>query len=232
MNKRQEKGKSELLTHRVVTVLLYAIAFGISHYVLTLSYEEKNSTLLLVVSTGAILATFGSALSSIGGVWERDLHDRVLTNIDILYVDILKQKKWRRWPFLARTSTTKNLDGKKIEQNLENAKLPLNVGTHHIEVDLPTVLEDFFDLPVIKNTYKIIRFRIAASTTLLKGKDVRVDTATGLDASDEFMAYQCIYSAWVSVFKFRCFRYLVHFGSALTISGTVSTILYVLRINT
>ena len=199
---KKEKRKPELFIHRLFTALLYAMAFSISYWILKLSYETPDASLLLIISTGAILATFGSALSAIGGTWERDLHDRVLTNIDVLYVDILKQEKWRRWPFLARTSRTKRLDGTRLVENLENAKLPLNVGTHHIEVDIPTVLEDFFDLPVLKNTYDIVRFRIAASTTLMKGKDIHVETATGLKPSDEYMAYECICSVWLSVFKF------------------------------
>lgn len=231
MSTKKTEKRPELFVHRLFTALLYLLAFSISYYVLKLSYEDPKVTLLLIISTGAILATFGSALGAIGGVWERDLHDRVLTNIDILYVDILKQEKWRRWPFLARTSRRKQLDGTQLVQNLENAKLPLNVGTHHIEIDVPTVLDDFFDLPVLKNTYKIVKFRIAASTTLLKGKDIQVKTATGLDSSDEYMAYECICSVWLSVFKFRCFRYLVHFGSALTIFGAANTFLYVLLIN-
>lgn len=229
MNPKKEKKESELFTHRIITLLIYAVAFSISYYVLKLSYQEKNSTLLLIISTGAILATFGSALSAISGVWERDLLDKVLANIDILFVDILKQEKWRRWPFLPRSSNTKQLDGTKLIQNLKNPELPLNVGTHHIKIDIPTVLEDFFDLPVIKNTYKIFRFRIAASTTLLKGKDVQVTTATGLDGSDEYMAYECIYSVWLSVFKFRALRYLIHFGSSLTIFGTLITLYYVFQ---
>ncbi|MEI6268267.1 MAG: hypothetical protein WCP01_05240 [Methylococcaceae bacterium] len=224
----REKKKPELQIHRLLTALTYTVAFYICYYVIGLSYEDKNSSLVLIISTGAILATFGSALSSIGGVWEKDLLDRVMTNIDILYVDILKQEKWRRWPFLPRSSQRKQLDDSKLVQNLENARVPLNVGTHYIEVDLPSVLEDFFDLPVLRNTCKMVRFRMAASTTLLKGKEIHVQTATGLNPSDEYMAYECIYSIWLSVFQFRLFRYLIHFGSALTVFGASNTLIYVL----
>ena len=223
----KEKQSRELAIHRLGVTLLYVAALYTAYFVVGLAYGDRASSLVLIISTGAILATFGSALSAIGGVWERDLLERVITNVDILYVDILKQEKWRRWPFLPRSAKRKQLDGNHIAQNLSNPKLPLNVGTHHIEVDIPTVLEDFFDLPVIKNTLKLLRFRIAASTTLLKGKDVHVQTATGLNASDEYMAYECVQSIWLAVFQFRVFRYVIHFGSALTIWGSIVTVGFV-----
>ncbi len=223
----KEKPKIELSVHRLTVVLLYVLALATAFVIVGLAYNDPDSSLVLIISTGAILATFGSALSAIGGVWERDLLERVITNIDILYVDILKHKKWRRWPFLPRSCKRKQLDGNHIVQNLSNPSLPLNVGTHHIEVDVPTVLEDFFDLPVLKNTIRLLRFKIAARTTLLKGKDVHVETATGLKASDEYMAYECIHSTWMSVFKFRVFRYIIQFGTALTIWGALVTVGYV-----
>lgn len=223
----KEKPKRELAVHKLTVALLYVLALATAFLIVGLAYHDPNSSLVLIISTGAILATFGSALSAIGSVWERDLLERVITNIDILYVDILKQEKWRRWPFLLRSSSRKQLDGNHLAQNLSNPTLLLNVGTHHIEVDVPTVLEDFFDLPVLKNTIKLLRFRIAASTTLLKGKDVHVETATGLSASDEYMAYECIHSTWMSVFQFRVCRYIIQFGSALTIWGAIVTAGYV-----
>lgn len=224
-----KKNVSILSVHRFCVFIIYFIAFVFSYYLLKLTFEESTTTRLLIISTGAILATFGSALGAIGSVWERDLYDSVLTNVDILYVDLLKKKKWRRWPFIPRISRRKLLDETKIVQKLENDKLPLNVGTHQIEIDIPTVLADFFDLPVLENTYKILRFRSAASTKNLNNKQVNAKESTVLDSENEYMAYECIHSVWLSVFKFRCFRYVVHFGSALTISGAVNTLYYVVQ---
>ncbi len=229
---KQEEKNNELIKHKIIVFSLYAISLVISYKILYWASIEKNSTLVLLISTGAIIATFGSALSSIGGIWERDLLERVLENTDILFTDILKQERWRRWPFLSRTRVSKQLDGSKIVANLSNATVPINVGTHHIKVDVPTVLDDFFDLPLRKNAYTLYRYRAAASTTLLKGKDEQasVVTATGLNPSDELMAYENLYSSWAAILKFRLFRYISHLGSSLTVFGTVLTIFYCIKI--
>ena len=38
------------------------------------------------------------------------------------------------------------------------------------------------------------------------------------------MAYECMYDIWKAVLKFRVARYIVHFGSGLTISGAVMAV--------
>ncbi|WP_318518442.1 hypothetical protein [Photobacterium leiognathi] len=230
--KDQQKRKLELGLHKLFTLSLYVISFGLTYFILNLAINDDNSTIVLIISSGAIVATFGSALSAIAGMWERDLLERVLENTDILFADISKSEKWRRWPFIPRSRVSKQLNGDKIVTNLTNAQFSLNVGTHHITVDIPTVLDDFFDLPVIKNTYTLCRYRSAASTTLLKGKseNVTVETASGLEPFDEYMAYENLYSSWVAIFKFRLFRYLGHFGASLTILGALLTLFYCVKL--
>ena len=104
---------------------------------------------------------------------------------------------------------------------LSNPELPLDVGTHIINVDLPTVLEDFFDLPLIKNTKNLIRFHRAAHTARIRKPKDKKNKDTGLKPSDEYMAYECMKDIWVSVLKFRFSRYVIHFGAGLIISSVV-----------
>ena len=218
----------ELTTHRVITSFLYILGFYISLRTIGLAYAENNTTIVLIISTGAILATFGSALSTIGCTRERDLLERILTSIDILFTDILKQNKWRRWPFLQRSERTKTLNGNTIHQHLKNPKIPLNVGTHEIAIDIPTVLEDFFDLPLLQNVYQLAQYRKAARTTLLGSNINTARSSLSLPPGDEYMAYECIYSTWKSITEFRLFRYLIHFGAGLTLFGGLVTLHFVL----
>lgn len=206
--------------HYGTIVVLYTAALLTSYRVLSLPEAQKD--LVTLLSTGAILATFGSAIGAIGLIWQDDLVARVKLNIDIFYRDIIKQEApWRRWPFLARTSRKKLLNGDSLQQKLSNPEVTLDVGTHVIKVDFPTVLEDFFDLPLIKNCWQLWWYRKAAYTVYGRKKQDTINADTGLTPSDGYMAYECMFDIWKSIFKFRIFRYIVHFGSGLTIFGAL-----------
>ena len=188
--------------HYEMIVLLYAVALFVSYRVL--SWPEAQKDLVSLLSTGAILATFGSAIGAIGLIWQDDLLERVKLNVDILYRDIIKQETpWRRWPFLARFDRRKLLNGHSLQQNLTNPEVRLDVGTHDIKVDLPTVVDDFFDLPLIKNYWQLWRYRTAAYTVYGRKNQDTINADTGLTPSDEHMAYECMFDIWKSIFRFR-----------------------------
>lgn len=228
-------GKEKLVTdnknnhlriHYEIVLLLYLVATLISFKILSLPDAQKN--LVSLLSTGAILATFGSAIGAIGLIWQNDLLERVRLNVDILFKDILKQDNpWRRWPFLPRSGKRKLLDGSSHHVSLSNPEVPLDVGTHVIKIDLPTVLKDFFDLSLFKNCYPLIRFRSSAHTTFGRKTKGEISQDTGLEPSDEYMAYECMYDIWMAILKFRVTRYILHFGSGLTISGALIVVIYV-----
>ncbi len=232
INSNPKKGKSgshnHITGHYLVVVVLYAVAVFISYW--TLSLPETQKDLVTLLSSGAILATFGSAIGAIGSVWQNDLLERVRLNVDILLKDIYKQENpWRRWPFLPRSGKRKLLDGGSHQFELSNPEVPLDVGTHVIKIDLPTVLEDFFDLPLFKNCWPLFRFRDSAHTVFGRKQKDEINPDTGLTPSDEYMAYECMFDIWKAVFKFRVSRFIVHFGSGLTIAGTVTACLYVAK---
>jgi len=228
-NKKRDLTKnncSHLRLHYLVISLLYVTGILIAYKTLSLPGATKD--LVALLSSGAILATFRSAIGAIGQIWQNDLLERVRLNVDILYKDIIKQDDhWRRWPFLPRSGRTKLLDGNSHHLTVSNPKIPLDVGTHVLKVDLPTVLEDFFDLPLIKNFWPLFRFRNSAHTTLNRKTEGEKDPATGLEPTYEYMAYECMFDIWKSILKFRIARYVVHFGSCLTIAGAAMSGFYV-----
>ena len=184
--------------------------------------------MIALLSTGAIFATFGSAISTLGSVWERDLLERVMLNVDILYKDILRQEiPWRRWPFLLRSGKRRLLDDSIHLGTLSNPEVPLDVGTHVIRVALPTVLEDFFDLPLRRNFMLLAKFRAASGTTFARRKKGAIGVETKMERSDEFMAYECLHDIWRSILSFRIARYTTHFGAGLTIAGAMVTVFHV-----
>lgn len=225
-NEKSEK-KDHLKFHYWIVSIIYLLAFFIAYKVISSCESQKD--LVTLLSTGAIFATFGSAVCAIGLVWQGDLLERVKLNVDIFYRDILKQEiPWRRWPFLPRRQTKKTLDGSSQLLTLTNPQVPLDIGTHVLTVDLPTVLEDFFELPVIRNFQQLYRFRSSARTVVGNKKKDEIHEVTKLSPSDGYMAYECLFDIWYSVLKFRVARYVVHAGSGLTIAGTLITTIFVL----
>src|SRR5690606_37631474 len=133
---------------------------------------------------------------------------RVSLNVDILYKDIFGAEAWRRWPFLLRGGERKLFGGHVQAVQLQNPQFPLHVGSHSIEIQIPTVQEDFFDLPVFKNLVPLVRFRTAAHTTIANA-DQETPFPNQLKPSDQYIAYECLTDIWLTVLIFRIGRYVV-----------------------
>ncbi|WP_343787751.1 hypothetical protein [Dokdonella soli] len=198
---------------------MYAIATWLAYALL--SIPAAHASFIASLSSAAILATFGSAIATIGSLWTGDYANRATLNVDILFRDILKQDAWRRWPFLLRGGKKKLFGGNIQQVELRNPKIPLNVGSHDIEVLVPTVKADFFDLPLFKNVVPLLRFRAAAHTTIINSPQDDVFPKNQLKPVEQYFAYECLTDIWWSVFVFRTARYVVHFGAALTIASAV-----------
>lgn len=236
MSERAEKSPTKetrssfhhLRVHYGLVALLYTVGFFVA--VRVFSLPESQGSLVTLLSSGAILATFGSAIGAIGLIWQTDLYERVRLNVDILYRDILEQETpWRRWPFLPRSAKRKLLNGDQHQLTLSNPEVPLDVGTHVLNIHLPTVMEDYFDLPLFKKFWPLLKFRSSAHTVFGRKKKDEKNPETGLTPSDEYMAYECMLDIWSAIFKFRLSRYVIHFGSGITIFGACVAGLYAVQ---
>jgi hypothetical protein len=148
------------LTH--VTLIL--ICFIIIHWV----FKTAITDLVLsnTIALGSIFSTFGAAIISIFMVIENDKYTRIMANVDILFKDILKINKWRRWQFLDRKAHGKNLDNTKMEMKLDNPDVIFNIGSHLFGVHIPTVLEDVYDLSAYRTLWKMYKYKKHFFTTV------------------------------------------------------------------
>lgn len=216
---RIDPSNNYLRRHYLVLMLIYIFAIFLSYGLL--SVPAAHVDFVASLSSAAILATFGSAIATVGSLWVGDRSRRIVLNVDILFRDIFKQEAWRRWPFLLRSGQKRLFGGLATAMRLHNPKLPLHVGSHEIEILIPTVQEDFFDLPLFKNLIPLLRFRTAAHTTIANADKEIIFPSNQMKPMDQYMAYECLTDIWVSVFIFRSARYVVHFGAALTISSVI-----------
>ena len=219
-----KKEKNYLTIHRFFVFLLLCITIILSYFIFNLL--KSKISIETILSTGAIVATFGSAMSAIGSLFEKDLTKRVFLNIDILYRDILKDEEpWRRWPFLKRKDKSLLLNKNKLQSSLKNPKIPLDVGTHKIEVELPTVQEDFFDLGLFKNYFNLFRYRRAAKTYYFRKKEEKKENET--DGFDYLMEYECLFDIWKSIYLFRISRYILIIGVGFIFSSIMNTVYFI-----
>jgi hypothetical protein len=208
--------------HTFILIPLYLITTIISYLIISHPESVKNLTTLL--SAGAILATFGSAINSIGSTLERDFYERARLDIDIFYKDIKKQDNpWRRWPFLARTNLHFLSNGNQLKANLKNPQIPFDVGSCKINIELPTTLEDFFDLSIKRNLILLYKHKNDALEVYANHKNNNSPT----DPINEYMAYLCLYDAWKTILNFRLARYVLHFGSGLTLSSALVVVFFI-----
>lgn len=212
--------------HKLLIIFAYFIAFILGYSVLSL--KEISGEFIKLLAGGAIFATFGSAIFSIGTLIERDLMEHIKLNIDILFKEIYKQKNpWRRWPFISRYRKHKiNNNGEILTIELGNPVLVLNIDkTKILYIDTPTSLKDFFDLPLIKNIWSLFRFHKNAETRIVEQNSNKINKKSGLKPFEEYTAYLCLYNTWFSILRFRLTRYSIHFGIGLVITSIITVLL-------
>lgn len=202
---------------RVFSIILFVILIFFLHLVFKKSISEYE--LSSIISLGAILSTFGSALLAVAQVIEKDRYDRILRNVDIYFNDIAKGKPWRRWQFLKRTTKFKVFNNDIIQTSLQNPDIVFDVGSHNIEIYLPTVLEDFYDLPSFYCLYTMIKNKKHFFTNAVKEK---ID----LEGPSGYMGWCCLYDIWKSVWIFRVSRLITYSGIIIIFSSIAFTIYY------
>jgi hypothetical protein len=128
--KRKKPTNYYLFVHRTIIFFLYVSAIWLAYRILSIPIAHES--LIASLSSAAILATFGSAIATVGSLWTGDYASRISLNVDIFFRDILKQDAWRRWPFLLRGGTKRLFGGDTQNVELHNPKISLYVGSHDI----------------------------------------------------------------------------------------------------
>lgn len=213
------KVKREKRIVAIYIILSFSLLIWFLSFIFKQAISDSERNFSNIISLGAIIATFGSALIAVGQVIERDKYDRILRNVDIYYKDIAKEKPWRRWQFLNRTSKSRVYGNNVIQTTLQNPNMRFDVGSHEIEVYLPTVLEDFYDLPAFECYYVMAKNKKHFLTNATKNN---ID----LDGPSGYMGLCCLYDIWKSVILFRLSRYITKTGILIILSSIMFTVYY------
>ncbi len=177
---------------------------------------DKN-VLSDTIALGSIFATFGSSLVAIFSLIMGSYYDHFLLNMKILYEELEPNNGWKRWPFIKRYSHKRLFNREQSYQVLENSTITFDVGSHQITVELPTIKEDFFDLPNWKY-WKLMKDneKNFESTVYKKGGDI----------PKALMVWDCIYDNYSSVLHYRIARMFVVIGEEYIFSSIIWAFCY------
>jgi hypothetical protein len=202
-----------LTVYKIDIIVTYAIVFYASFKIFK---KIGTADYLPVLNTAAIIATLGAAVIAVTSILLSDFKERVTVDIDILFKDVLKQSNpWRRWPFLKRHSKKILPNGNSTEFNLTNPNIDFDLSYKNISIPIPTVFEDFFDLPIIDRFLTMVFHKKEFYNYVLQYEN---------DSTDKIIKFDCL----LDIMKFGsgivCLRYILHFG----VSAVVASIFYLL----
>jgi len=208
---------NSLQIHRLIIFLVYifSITLCIILFKMIKQTVNNNSDINFILTSGALFATFGSAIVGLSLVFHSDFQKRIELNLNILYKEIYKQSSpWRRWPFLKRNSSVKLLNGKRDKMTgvLTNVSPLLNFGTYKRKFEMPTIFEDYFDLPIFNNFFILYKSKAQFYTDASRYNNI---------STDDIMTYECFYDTYLNLMKFRISRYGIHFGCGMIFSTLV-----------
>lgn len=220
----KEKFDKYLVIEKIITKILYFIIviapLILSYFIFNLCIDKSNLNLANTISLGAIFATFGSAIISSVILFQTDKFNRILSNVDILYSDILHAEKWTRWPFIKRYKVQTLLDGKITSSILKNPNIIFKLGSYDINILIPTTQEDFYDLPSFHNFMQMKKNSNHFKTNIVNHPNCIDDTPFS-NVGDYFFAWDCLYDIWKTIVLFKINKLLVTLGSSIIISSFI-----------
>jgi uncharacterized membrane protein len=135
-------------------LVAFLISIALCSYVFIIFPDDKSNFEYFSVS--GIIATFGSALLSAMVMFRTDCESKFKTNYRIYYSKILKEKPWQRWQFLDRSYSFTNKQDI-VSWKISNPIATFSFDEFEVTVYLPTVVRDFFDLPIYVDYFKLLK---------------------------------------------------------------------------
>ena len=143
------------------------------------------------ITTGALFATFGSAVISVFTLSTSRQLNFFYENLGILREDLAIEEpqsaQWKRWPFLPRIGKL-SLSGKIQYTALNNASICFQMSDKQMAFPFPTGLADFWELHVLRSFLRMKWYR----RTYLKYLE-------SVGAIREYLAWDCVSATYKNI---------------------------------
>ncbi|MGN0383095.1 MAG: hypothetical protein ACI4DS_02405 [Eubacterium sp.] len=214
----EKKKITHLRLYHIIYFICFLSCILITFFVFKLCISNK-SDLSDTIALGSIFATFGSAIVSVFSITLSNVYEHFCCNINILFKELCPQNEWHRWPFIKRESHSTLYNKELTYQILENSKITFNVGSHNISIFLPTVREDFFDLPNWRSL----------KTMLSEAKNYESYIINNIrDSATSLMIWDCVLDNFKSIALYKLSKLMIVIGGSFIFASFIFAFFYTL----
>lgn len=214
----EKKKIKHLRLYHIIYFICFLSCILITFFVFKLCISNK-SNLSDTIALGSIFATFGSAIVSVFSITLSNVYEHFCCNINILFKELCPQNEWHRWPFIKRESHSTLYNKELTYQILENSKITFNVGSHNISIFLPTVREDFFDLPNWRSL----------KTMLSEAKNYESYIINNIrDSATSLMIWDCVLDNFKSIALYKLSKLMIVIGGSFIFASFIFAFFYTL----
>lgn len=203
-----------LLGTSIITYMIYSrCVFPVADTNGEIVYSLPDS-----ITTGALFATFGSAIISVFSLSATSCLNLFYENLCILEEDLLsppsEEGKWKRWSFLPRLS--KISMGKKIRYSgVNNASVCFTTAQKSIYFLLPTTQADFWELPALRYFFRMKWHRNGYLNYLNRE-----------NAIEEYPAWDCLCAIYKNILAYRFSFCCIWIGACFVLESILFSFFY------
>lgn len=205
-------------------MIIFAVCFGVTGYIfancITVSFSEQKIPQIELgacISLGSIFATFGSAIISFLSLMSAHQLSGFQEKVSVLNREFSKFEipNWKRWDFLPRFSRERLNNGKYQYFILKNAELEFFIEDQSIILFIPSVEQDFKDLPVLCSWLKLHKNRKRCLSYLQKQSHIA-----------DFFIWDCLTALYENIIVYNLSQLGIWIGTSYIINSIIYAFFY------
>ena len=210
----------KIFIYCIVFFISFAATYNIFLNCISVTLSPEGTSIIKLsdcISLGSIFATFGSSVIAVLSLTSAHQLSGFHEKVNILAGEFAKQgiPNWKRWGFLQRYSRKHTNDGGYQYFVLKNSILVFKLENEEIKIQVPSVEQDFKDLPVSRSYYKLRRRRKSYL------RYVQENNCLG-----DFTIWECLTSLYHNIILYKLSQAGVWIGTSFIINSIIYAFFY------
>lgn len=205
-------------------MIIFVICFGVTGYIfancIAVNFSEQKIPQIALgdcIALGSIFATFGSAIISFLSLTSAHQISGFQEKVSVLNGEFSKLRKpnWKRWDFLPRFSRERLINGRYQYFILKNAKLTFYFEDQNIDIPIPSVEQDFKDLPVLYSWFRLHRRRKFYLAYVQRQS-----------CMSDFFMWDCLMALYKNIIVYKLSQFGIWIGTSFIINSIIYAFFY------